>query len=160
VYNTYIHVYIIILTCGRNERNTNHTQTRMHTRLHPQFSSTRVEKTKVFGPMSRKVDLDIIFFRARNRIISWNFSYVSLLEKNDLIVRSIHAIVFVFYNNTFQLSIQHGYERYLEFLHTYLWFMQFRYITFVLLSPWNRSIDSKYNIWIFNSDIFIENARI
>lgn len=86
-------------------RGTNATHTRIHAmRVRLQFSSTRIERTKVWIPMSRQADLDIIFFRARNRIISRNglSSSASLLEKSILFYllytrNRVFAIVFLWH---------------------------------------------------------------
>jgi len=69
-----IHVYIISLTCARNGRNMERTHAPCtHTRVHIRNFLRRAWKgQRILTLMSREVDLDITFFRARNRIISRN----------------------------------------------------------------------------------------
>lgn len=96
-----IHVYIIIPTCGRNERN----MKRSHANTHARGASTsaiffdaRWKGQRFSVPMSREVDLDVIFFRARNRIISRNGLFVcsAAREKRSYRLLAVHAIVFAF----------------------------------------------------------------
>lgn len=114
-----VHVYIIIPTCGRNERK------RSHANTHARGTSTSAiffdarEKDKGFRYRCRVKSTSMLHFLEHETGLSREMgsSSVPLLEKNDLIVRPVHAIVFAFCNDTFQLSTQRGYEKCSEFLH-------------------------------------------
>lgn len=89
------HIYAIIT---RRTRNITQGQPADCRRVHarPRSPVTRAhEENKGFRRLSRRPDLDIVFFRARNRIITRNArlsSSVPLpLEKSDIIVRSLHS---------------------------------------------------------------------
>lgn len=118
-----IHVYIIILTCGRSERNMKRSNASTH--AHTGRSTSAIffdarEKDKSFRYRCRVKSTSILHFSEHETGLSREMgsSFVSLLEKSDLIVRS--AIVFAFCNDTFQLSIRHGYEKSSEFLHIHV----------------------------------------